>query len=724
MKIRISLTALTVVLGAYLAPVHASIPSSEGMESKTAEQADVQLPYRNPALSPEERARDLCARLTLEEKTLLMMHTSPAIERLGIPAFNWWNEALHGVGRNGTATVFPITMGMAASFDDQLLQRVYNAVSDEARAKNNQAKREGTQGKLYHNLSFWTPNINIFRDPRWGRGQETYGEDPYLTSRMGVSVVKGLQGPEGHRYSKLLACAKHFAVHSGPEWNRHSFNAENISLRDLYETYLPAFKALVQEANVSEVMCAYNRFEGDPCCGSNRLLTQILRNEWGYKGLVTSDCGAVSDFWNGHQYSPDKKSATSQAVRSGTDLECGDSYGNLIDGVKTGLIKESEIDVSLQRLLSARFRLGDLDPAEWVEWSHLDQKDICTPEHKWLALQMARESMTLLQNRGNILPLSRGMEGLAVMGPNANDSTMQWGNYNGFPQHTITALEGIRRYVPNLRYIAWNKDVNAQVAQVGDAQTVIFVGGISPQLEGEEMEVSEPGFKGGDRTMIEIPQAQRDIIAALRQAGKRVILVTCSGSALGLVPEAENADAILQAWYGGESGGQALAETLFGDNNPAGKLPVTFYRDVDQLPDYQDYNMKGHTYRYFQGEALFPFGFGLSYTTFRLGKPSYEEGKIRVRVSNKGKMDGTEIVQVYLRRMDDQDGPIKALRAFKRVDVKAGESVSALINLPRQNFEWWDATTNTMRVLPGKFEVYVGTSSRAEDCQKLIVDFK
>lgn len=680
------------------------------------------MPYRNPALSPEERARDLCSRLTLEEKTALMMHTSPAIERLGIPAFNWWNEALHGVGRNGTATVFPITMGMAASFDDQLLQRVYNAVSDEARAKNNQARREGTVGESYHNLSFWTPNINIFRDPRWGRGQETYGEDPYLTSRMGVSVVKGLQGPEGHRYSKLLACAKHFAVHSGPEWNRHSFNAENISLRDLYETYLPAFKALVQEANVSEVMCAYNRLEGDPCCGNNRLLTQILRKEWGYQGLVTSDCWAVSDFWNGHQYSPDKKSATSQAVRSGTDLECGDSYGNLVDGVRAGLISEEEIDVSLQRLLAARFRLGDLDPAEWVEWSRLDQKDICTPEHKWLALQMARESMTLLQNRGNILPLSRGMESLAVMGPNANDSVMQWGNYNGFPQHTITALEGIRRYVPALRYVAWSKDVNAQVAQVGDAQTVIFVGGISPQLEGEEMEVSEPGFKGGDRTMIEIPQAQRDVIAALHRAGKRVILVTCSGSALGLVPESENADAILQAWYGGESGGQALAETLFGDCNPAGKLPVTFYRDVDQLPDYEDYNMKGHTYRYFQGEPLFPFGYGLSYTTFRLGKPSYQDGKIRLSVSNRGKKDGTEIVQVYLRRVDDTEGPIKALRAFKRVDVKAGQKVNTIIDLPRERFEWWDASTNTMRILPGKFEVYVGSSSRAQDCQQIIVD--
>ena len=718
MKIRTALATLLAFSGLLNGNVYAQTTSPA---STTFLGATASMPFRNPALSYEERAADLCSRLTLEEKTALMKHTSPAIERLGIPAFNWWNEALHGVGRNGTATVFPITMGMAASFDDHLLERVYNAVCDEARAKNNQARAEGTQGELYHNLSFWTPNINIFRDPRWGRGQETYGEDPYLTSRMGVSVVKGLQGPEGHRYSKLLACAKHFAVHSGPEWNRHSFNAENISLRDLYETYLPAFKALVQEANVSEVMCAYNRFEGDPCCGNNRLLTQILRNEWGFKGLVTSDCWAVSDFWEGHQYSPSKASATSQAVRSGTDLECGNSYQNLIDGVKQGMITEEEIDVSLKRLLAARFRLGDLDPAEWVEWTRISDDVICCQEHKWLALQMARESMTLLQNKGNILPLRKDIQRLAVMGPNANDSIMQWGNYNGFPQHTITALEGIRQVVPDLKYVAWSKDVNAQVSAVADAETIIFVGGISPQLEGEEMKVDEPGFKGGDRTMIELPQAQRDVMTALHQAGKKVIFVSCSGSALGLVPETETVDAILQAWYGGESGGKALAETLFGDNNPAGKLPVTFYQNVDQLPDYQDYNMEGHTYRYFRGEPLYPFGFGLSYTTFRLGKPAYENGKIRLTVANKGKVDGTEIVQVYLHRVGDEEGPIKTLRGFKRVEIPAGKKVTTLINLPRESFEWWDTQSNSMRVLPGEYDVYVGTSSRTEDCQVIRV---
>ena len=675
-------------------------------------------PFRNPALSPEERAEDLCKRLTLEEKASLMVNESRAIDRLGIPAFNWWNEALHGVGRNGTATVFPITMGMAASFDDALLEQVFTAVSDEARAKSNIAHAKGERGHIYHGLSFWTPNINIFRDPRWGRGQETYGEDPYLTSRMGVSVVKGLQGPEGHRYSKLLACAKHFAVHSGPEWNRHTFNAENISLRDLHETYLPAFKALVTEAHVAEIMCAYNRYEGDPCCGSNRLLYQILRQEWGFKGLVTSDCGAVDDFWGGHKYSPDRPTGSAAALRTGTDVECGGNYGvQLVEAVKKNLIKEEDVDVSLKRLLTARFRLGDLDPDEIVEWTSIPPSVIACDAHKELALKMARESMTLLMNKNKALPLSKNIKNVAVMGPNANDSTMQWGNYNGFPKHTITILDGIKQVVPSAQYVEWQKDVDKQVQAAAKAETVIFVGGISPRLEGEEMDVNEPGFKGGDRTMIELPQVQRDIIAALHKAGKRVVLVNCSGSAIGLVPESKNADAILQAWYGGEFGGQAVAETLFGDNNPSGKLPVTFYKDVDQLPDFQDYNMAGRTYRYFRGEPLYPFGYGLSYTTFSLGKPTYKDGKISVQIANKGKMNGTETVQVYLHRVGDNEGPIKALRAFKRVSVDAGKKTATLIDLPRSSFEWWDVNSNSMRVIPGEYDVYVSTSSRDADAR-------
>ena len=453
-----------------------------------------QLPYQNPKLSPKERALDLCQRLTLDEKIGMMMHHSKAVERLEVPVFQWWSEALHGVGRNGNATVFPITMGMAATFDTLLVERVFTAVSDEARIKHNMAHRLGTQGQMYHGLSFWTPNINIFRDPRWGRGQETYGEDPYLTAVMGKSVVRGLQGPMDAPYQKLLACAKHYAVHSGPEWSRHRYNAENIKLRDLYETYLYAFRALVKEAKVAEVMCAYNSFEGKPCCGSDRLLQQILREEWGFDGLVTSDCWAVDDFWKdyGHHYSKSKTEATSAAVIAGTDVECGESFGSLRDGVKEGRIKEETIDRSLVRLLEARFRLGDLDDPHLNPWNRIPADRLCSKEHADLALEAARKSIVLLKNNG-ILPLDpsmvNGQWSMAIMGPNAVDSTMMWGNYNGFPLHTITLAEGIRSICPSATLIPWKRDVEQQIQAAGDAQTVIFCGGISPNLEGEEMEV-------------------------------------------------------------------------------------------------------------------------------------------------------------------------------------------------------------------------------------------
>ena len=679
-----------------------------------------QAPYQNPKLSPKERALDLCKRLTLEEKVGLMMNHSKAVERLDVPVFQWWSEALHGLGRNGNATVFPITMGLAATFDTVLVERIFTAVSDEARIKHNQAHRLGTQGQMYHGLSFWTPNINIFRDPRWGRGQETYGEDPYLTAVMGKSVVRGLQGPTDAPYQKLLACAKHYAVHSGPEWSRHRFNAENIKLRDLHETYLYAFRALVQEANVAEVMCAYNRFEGKPCCGSDRLLQQILRDEWGFDGLVTSDCGAVDDFWmnHGHHYSKNKTEATSAAVIAGTDVECGNSYDSLVDGVKEGLISEETIDKSLCRLLEARFRLGDLDDPHLNPWNRIPNDRLCCQEHADLALDAARKSIVLLRNNG-ILPLEVKSEklkvknesyhfSLAIMGPNATDSTMMWGNYNGFPLHTITLAEGIKNICPTATLIPWKRDVSQQVEAAAGAETVIFCGGISPSLEGEEMEVKEEGFKGGDRTMIELPQTQRDILAALHKAGKRVILVLCSGSAIGLVPEQQTTDAIVQAWYGGQAGGQALAEVLFGRVNPSGRLPVTFYRNVEQLPDFEDYNMEGHTYRFFRGEPLYPFGYGLSYSKFVYGKPRFADGKLTLPVTNKSKLDGTETVLVYLSRVGDTDGPIRTLRAFQRVDVPAGSTATVSIPLPDSAFEWWDEKSNAMRILPGKYIIHVG----------------
>lgn len=839
------------------------------------------LPYQNTTLGAEERADDLLKRLTLEEKTKLMMNGSPAIERLGIPQFEWWNEALHGVGRNGFATVFPITTCMAASWDDALLERVFTAVSDEARVKAQEAKRRG-EIKKYQSLSFWTPNINIFRDPRWGRGQETYGEDPYLTERMGLAVVRGLQGSEDARHRKLLACAKHFAVHSGPEWNRHSFNIEALPERDLWETYLPAFKALVQKGNVAEVMCAYQRIDGEPCCGNTRYEQHILRDEWGFKGLIVSDCGAISDFWQKgkHGVSKDAASASAKAVLSGTDVECGSNYKKLPEAVKAGDVSEADIDVCVKRLLTARFELGDFDPDELVEWTKIPSSIVACDAHKQLALDMARKGTVMLQNRGNILPLTadnRTKNNLVVMGPNANDSTMMWGNYSGYPTRTTTILQGIRKKAGDVKYVAgcgltrkdvddsryaqitspdgrkgmkatyWNNtemdgepvataymtepinlsnggatvfapgvnleyfsaryegtftpdndetlvlsigcDDKARVilngdtvinrwksrhridyqqvsrkfkagetysiqidyvqednmaamqfdlvqksqptreqllAEIGEAEIVVFVGGISPRLEGEEMKVDEPGFKGGDRLDIELPQVQRDMLAMLHEAGKKVVFVCCSGGAMGLVPEIEHCDAIVQAWYGGEQGGEAVAEILFGEYNPSGKLPVTFYKNAEQLPDFEDYTMANRTYRYFKGEPSFPFGFGLSYTKFDFATPKYDakSGKLSVEVANSGLRDGDEVVQVYIRNTADNDGPIKTLRAYKRISLKAGEKQKVSIDLPRESFEGWDAGSNSMRVVPGTYKVMVGNSSADKDLKTIKVNIK
>lgn len=719
------------------------------------------LPYQNPNLTPQERAADLCARMTLEEKAQVMLDRSKAVPRLGIPEFAWWSEALHGVGRNGYCTVFPSCIGMASAFDDALLERIYTAISDEARAKNTAQRKTGRVGK-YQGLSFWTPNINIFRDPRWGRGQETYGEDPYMNSRMGMAVVRGLQGPIGHKYMKLYACAKHFAVHSGPEKTRHHFNIEDLSPRDLWETYLPAFKDLVVKGGVKEVMCAYQRFEGEPCCGSNRLLQQILRDEWGFKGLVVSDCGAISDFWRPgrHGVSTDAAAASAKAVISGTDVECGSEYKNLPEAVKAGHITEEQIDISVRRLLEGRFELGDFDPDSLVEWTNIPQDVIACKTHKDLALEMAREQMVLLQNRNNILPLKKDAENIMVMGPNAADSTMLWGIYFGKPTHSVTVLEGIEHKIGKVKFdkacsitdmtVTKNKIGKSTESEDGSttlqltatdsitntiedvvrmaekAETVIFVGGISPNYEREQTRVRVPGFDDGDRTSIELPDVQRNILKALHDAGKKVVLVNCSGSAVALMPELTTCDAILQAWYPGEQGGHAVADVLFGDYNPSGKLPVTFYKDDSQLPPFDDYSMKGRTYRYFKGEPLFPFGFGLSYTTFATGTPVYNADKCRVsiEVTNTGSKEGTEIVQAYIRNKSDKDGPLKTLRGFCRINLKAGETKTAVIDLPRESFECWDTQTNTMRVIPGSYDVMVGTSSSDKDLKHLTVTLK
>ena len=827
-------------------------------------------PFQNPKLSAEERAADLTSRLTLEEKTKLMLNGSPAIPRLGIPAFEWWSEALHGIGRNGTATVFPQCVGMACSFDLPLLEQIYSAISDEGRAKNTLARQQGNVGK-YRGLSFWTPNINIFRDPRWGRGQETYGEDPYMNATMGLAVVRGLQGvkqlSKEHPYFKLHACAKHYAVHSGPEKTRHYFDIENLPARDLWETYLPAFKALVKEGNVQQVMCAYQRFEGDPCCGSNRLLQQILRDEWGFQGLVVSEV------------SKDAAASTAKAILSGTDVECGATYKSLPEAVKRGDISEAQVDVSVKRLLKGRFELGDFDGNEQVEWTKIPMSVVASKEHKALALQMAREQTVLLKNNG-VLPLKAAAirsqpSSVMVMGPNAADSVMLWGIYYGQPTHSVTILEGIegkigrvpytkgceitaltekeslfslmtdstgqagmtaeywnntkmkgdvaataryttaialdnggntvfapgvelqnfttrmrgsfvapktetldllannddglriiingdtihnrwrsdwpidrtfklkveqgKRYDVELNYmqldgaaslnfdIVRNRAITPQdmVVRAKDAETVIFVGGISPLLEREEARVTEPGFDNGDRTSIELPQAQRDILRALHEAGKKVVLVNCSGSAVALTPEQEETcDAIVQAWYPGEQGGHGVADVLFGDYNPSGKLSVTFYKNDAQLPPFDEYRMTNRTYRYFKGEALYPFGYGLSYTTFDISKPQYKNNKVRATVKNTGNCEGTEVVQVYVRNTADAEGPLKTLRAYERVTLKPGEQKTVELDFPRERFEGWDAQTNTMRVVPGRYELMVGSSSADKDLKKLTVKVK
>ena len=675
--------------------------------------------------SPEEptagqRADELIERLSLEQKASLLMHASAPIPELGIPAYNWWNEALHGVGRNGSATVFPMPIGMAASFDVPLLEEVFSAVSDEARIKNRQARERGVVGN-YQGLSFWTPNINIFRDPRWGRGMETYGEDPFLTAKMGAAVVRGLQGDSSAKVLKTNACAKHFAVHSGPEWNRHSFDAR-VTERELRETYLPAFKELVTRAGVREVMIAYNRFRGVPCGASTYLVDTILRKEWGFEGLVVSDCWAVHDFYvpGRHDYSPDAAHAVAEALECGVDMECGDSYRHIPEAVRQGLLKESTVDRSLRRVLAERIRLGELDGID--PWSGLDTALVEGPGHKALSLKMARESLVLLQNRGGLLPLKPGTR-IALTGPNADDEEMMWGNYNPVPDSTVTLLEGMRRIFPNLTYIpgceAALGGISAEVLlqRLEGIDTVVFAGGINPRLEGEQMQVDIPGFRGGDRTSIELPQVQRDLLRALRDAGKTVVLVNFSGSAVGLEPETESCCSILQAWYPGQEGGTALAEVLSGRTAPSGKLPVTFYRSTDDLPPYEDYSMQGRTYRFFEGEPLFPFGFGLSYTAFEYGEPAVRGGRLTVKLTNKGSREGTETVQLYVRRPGD-DGPRLTLRGFRRVTLAAGESAKVHFRLDDEVFSWWDGSE--VRPLEGEWELLVGGSSDALKCCRTV----
>lgn len=693
-------------------------------------------PFRDQNLPLKERVNDLIKRMTIEEKVSQLMNNTPGIERLGIPPYDWWNEALHGVARAGRATVFPQAIGLAATFDSQAIYETFTIISDEARAKYNEAQSRLNYDQ-YFGLTFWTPNINIFRDPRWGRGMETYGEDPYLTGELGTAAVKGLQGDDPH-YFKTHACAKHFAVHSGPEWSRHEFDTY-ASSRDLWETYLPAFEKLVKDANVQEVMCAYNRLDGEPCCGNKALLNDILRNEWGYKGMIVSDCGAISDFWvkdpntKRHETHSDKMSASIDALRSGTDLECGGDYSSLVNAFRQGKILEQEIDASLQRVLLGRFNLGMFDDPKEIPWSNIPYSIVGSPTHRQKALEMARKSIVLLKNANKILPLSKELQTIAVVGPNANDSIMQWGNYNGIPTATVTLLQGIKNKLTNAKIIyddacgyykvPANGNFNDVIEKIKDADVIVFAGGISPSLEGEEMPVDIPGFRKGDRTSIELPKVQQLFLKELKTLNKPIVFVLNAGSAIGLKNVVNDADALINAWYGGEEGGNAVADVLFGDYNPGGKLPITYYTSDEQLPDYNNYSMKGRTYRYFKEKPLFPFGYGLSYSDFeladiRLSKSNIHKGEsivVSMNLKNMGIFDGDEVIQVYVKNDSDIEGPIKSLRAFKRIHVQANSSKDINMTLSNDAFLSFSEFTHRMEVIPGNYTIYVGNSSSERD---------
>ena len=851
-----------------------------GMAILLAGQANAQqYPFQNPDLSYEQRVENLISLLTPEEKVGLMMNKSASVDRLGIPSYNWWSEACHGVRQDGY-TVYPQPIGMAAAFNAQLVYDVFSTVSDEARANWNRSNHDifnVPMGEIYYpgnpELTFWCPNVNIFRDPRWGRGQETCGEDPYMNAVLGVQTVLGMQGNDSH-YFKTHACAKHYAVHSGPEPLRHSMNVEP-SNRDLWETYLPAFKALVKKANVREVMCAYQRFEGKPCCTSDRLLIDILRNKWGYDGLVVTDCDAINNFYNKgqHETHKDPLSASVDAVLNGTDLECGKVFMTLTEGLEKGMIKEADLDQHLRKTLYGRMELGMFDPANRLPWANLGPEVISSEANNKLAIQAARESMVLLENK-NVLPLSKDIKTIAVVGPNADDIELLNGNYGGTPTkaHQHSLLEGIKAAVPGAKvtyqkacelndeyqtvhhlqdfndgkgvlvefwnnkdlqgepvktdyynelnfstFGAWgfaegvNSDslsvrvsgkytatftgemkysltsdngyvmkVNGEVIETAErhlprggffhrstqyksfpvkegetydvvieyrrgngqfamlrgdicerilvdftplaeevkgADVIIVIGGISARMEGE----------GGDKADIELPMVQQRLVRAMHATGRPVVFVNCSGSAIAFGSVEGEYDALLQAWYAGQGGSQALADVLFGDYNPGGKLPITFYHSTDDLPDFLDYSMANRTYRYFKGQPQYAFGYGLSYTTFAVGNgklsaKSMKPGSqvtLTVPVTNTGKREGTETVQVYVKALDDAGAPIKALKGFQKLSLKAGETATAKITLDDEAFEYYDESIDELAVRSGRYQILYGTSSLDKDLKQI-----
>jgi beta-glucosidase len=675
--------------------------------------------YKDPSAPHHERARDLISRMTLDEKVSQMIHDAFAVPRLDVPAYNWWNECLHGVGRAGIATVFPQAIGLAATWDAALMLRVATAISDEARAKHHAALAADGGAMWYYGLTFWSPNINIFRDPRWGRGQETYGEDPYLTARMGVAFVNGLQGDHPH-YLKVVATPKHYAVHSGPEAARHGFDAV-VTRRDLRETYLAAFKACVKEAKAVSVMSAYNRTNGEVCSASKTLLQDILRDEWGFDGYVVSDCGAIDDVFQHHKAAASPEEAAAMSVIAGCDLNCGCTYRALIGAVEQGLITETTIDLALQRLFEARIRLGMFDPPEIVPYAQIPIEVNDCAAHRELARQAARESIVLLKNDG-LLPLA-APKSIAVIGPNADDVEVLLGNYNGTPSTAVTPLQGIRNragvpvtYARGCDLAGDSREGFAEALNAARAADVaIMLLGLSPRLEGEEGEVGliDPS---GDRQDINLPGIQEELLREVAALGKPVVLALLSGSALSVNWAQENVSAILATWYGGEEAGTALAEVLFGDYNPAGRLPVTFYKSLDQVPPFEDYSMAGRTYRFMQDAPLYPFGFGLSYTRFAYSNlrlnpaevPSGEDIRLAVDVTNVGDRAGDEVVQLYVSDLRASvPVPIRQLQGFARIHLQPGERHTVIFALEPQQMVCYDDRGRSI-IEPGEFEVSVG----------------
>ena len=697
-------------------------------------------PFQDPDLPVDERVDNLISLLTLEEKAGLLQSGSMSIDRLGIPAYNWWSEACHGITGDGV-TVFPQSIALAATFDEPQQFEIFSAVSDEARAKwntsehNEFGKEKSTCEAWWHGLSFWCPNVNIFRDPRWGRGQETCGEDPFLAGQLGAATVRGMQGDDP-KYFKTIACAKHYAVHSGPESKRHTFDAV-VPQRDLWETYLPAFRTIVKEAHVQQVMGAYNRYEGVPCNASERLLKDILRDKWAYDGVVVSDCDAINNFYHEgcHETHPDGESASAAAIKAGCDVECGWNYSEKLPAaVERGLLTEDEIDVSLRRALKERFLLGMFDPEEMDPWKDLGTETISSEKHAALARKAAQEAIVLLKNSG-VLPLSPDIRKIAVVGPNADDAYMQLGNYSGQPtaEHSMSIVNAIKQAAEGVE-VYYNKacnhvteqtedivDFGELAAEVADCDAIIVVTGLTARLEGEEMWVTYDGFFGGDRTKIELPAVQQDLVKAMHATGKPVVLVNCSGSAVAFADIEQDYDALVQAWYGGQAAGLAVADVLFGKYNPAGRLPVTFYASTDQLGDFEDYGMQGKTYRYFEGTPLYAFGYGLSYTTFEYGEAKVKGAKhvVTVPVTNTGSIDGEEVVQIYIKALDNPEAPIKTLKGFKRVSVPAGQTVKVQIELGDKAFEYYDEAADELTVKSGRYQILVGSSSRDEDLKAI-----